>query len=193
MDPWQTVLLAFGGNAALLAVLGFLAKSLIEKLIVRDTKVFESELKSKTDSEIERLKSEMSKNLESYKIQLKKSEVFFLRELEAASAFSSLFHSISPGFSNPLMDWHEVCDAIAQNFGKIEARLSDFMAKHGAMLNEEERKILVDATSDAGYGKFDVIDGEVDPDANKTANDMYEKLKTLERRLLERVRAQAAL
>lgn len=193
MDPWQTLLLAFGGNAALLAILVFLAKSLVEKLIVRDTKIFEADLKSKTDAEIERVKSEMSRNLESYKIQLKKSEVFFLRELEAASAFSSLFHSILPGFSHPSMDWYEACDAIAQNFGKIETRLGDFMAKHGAMLNEEERHILVDATSDAGYGKFDVIDGAVDAHANKTANDMYEKLKSLEAKLLERVRAQAAL
>lgn len=192
MDAWQTLLLAFGGNAALLAILAFLAKSLIEKLIVRDTKVFEADLKRKADSEIERLKSEMSRSLESYKIQLKKSEVFFLRELEAASAFSSLFHSILPGYNNPSMDWYEACDSIAQDFGKIELRLDDFMAKHGAMLNEDERGILVDATSDAGYGKFQVVDGEVDADANNGANAMYEKLKALESKLLKRVREQAA-
>lgn len=40
METWQTVLLAFGGNVALLAVLGLLGKSLLEKLIVRDTNRF---------------------------------------------------------------------------------------------------------------------------------------------------------
>ena len=77
-----------------------------------------------------------------------------------------------------------------RGIGREEALL---MAKHGAMLNEEERKILVDATSDAGYGKFDVIDGEVDANANKTANDMYEKLKALEAKLEEARRKRSSL
>jgi len=59
METWQTILLAFGGNAALLAVLGILAKSLLEKLITRDTKRFESELKAKSDATIEHLKNEL--------------------------------------------------------------------------------------------------------------------------------------
>ncbi len=59
METWQTILLAFGGNAALIAVLGILAKSLLEKLITRDTKRFESELKAKSDATIEHLKNEL--------------------------------------------------------------------------------------------------------------------------------------
>lgn len=193
METWQTLILAFGGNAALLAVLGFLGKSLLEKIIIRDTKIFEANLSLQTQVEIDRFKSELTKNIESYKIQLKKSEVFFLRELEAASNFSSFFHSLLPGYNNPSMDWHDACDAMAMDFGKIESRLADFMAKHGAVLNDEERAVLVDAISDAGYGKFDVYDGEVAPDANRKADEMYGKLKTLEAQLLQRVRSQASL
>lgn len=59
METWQTLLLAFGGNAALLAVLGILAKSLLEKLIIRDTKRFESDLKAKSDAAIEHLRNEL--------------------------------------------------------------------------------------------------------------------------------------
>lgn len=59
MDVWQTLLLAFGGNAALLAVLAFAGKSLLEKLIVRDTKRFESELQAKSNAAIEQLKNEL--------------------------------------------------------------------------------------------------------------------------------------
>jgi len=166
---------------------------LLDKLIVRDTKVFETDLKAKTDAEIERLKNELVRNVESYKVQLKKSEVFFQRELEAASTFSSLFHSIRPGYNNPLMDWHDACDEIAHDFGRIEVRLSDFMSKHGAMLNDTERALLSDAMSDAGFGKFDIDGPDISPESNKMADEIYQKLKSLDTQLIERVRAQASL
>lgn len=57
MEAWQTILLAFGGNAALLAVLAFVGKTLLEKLIVRDTKRFESDLRARSESAIEHLKN----------------------------------------------------------------------------------------------------------------------------------------
>lgn len=193
MSTWEIIIIALGGNAALLSVLGVLAKALLEKIIIRDTKVFEAELKAKTDSEIERFKSTLTRDVESYKVQLKKSEVFFQRELEAASNFSSLFHSILPGYSHPQMDWHEACEEMARNFGKIERQLSDFMAKHIAVLTDEERAALIDATSYAGYGKFGVADGEIDADANIKADELYTKLKELEAKLITRVRAQASL
>ena len=59
MEAWQTILLALSGNAALLAVLGLLGKSLLDKLIIRDTKQFESDLKAKSDAAIEHLKNEL--------------------------------------------------------------------------------------------------------------------------------------
>lgn len=193
MSPWESVLLALGGNATLLAVLGFLAKSFLEKMIIRDTKVFEAELKAKMDSEIEKFKSTLTRDVESYKVQLKKSEVFFGQELEAASTFSSLFHSILSGYSHPQMDWHDACDDIACNFGGIERQLSEFMGKHAAVLSDEERSALIDVLSTAGYGKFDVIDGNVSADANAKAEELHTKLKELEARLIGRVRAQASL
>lgn len=193
MSTWQTILLAFGGNAALLAVLGYLGKSLLEKLIVRDTKLFESDLKAKTDAEIERLKNELMHRVESYKVQLKKSEFLFQKEFEAASAFAALLQSIHPGFNHPTMGWYEACDAIAEDFEKIEIRLNDFLAKYGAVLTDNEKKILTSAISDAGYGKFDVIGGEVDTDANQKAGELYFNLQELEKQLIGRVRDQSSL
>lgn len=193
MDPWQTILLAFGGNAALLAVLGWLGKSLLDKLIVRDTKQFESDLKAKADAEIERTKNELLRSVESYKVQLKKSEFLFQKEFEAASAFTAVRQSIHPGFIVPMMDWHDACDEIARNFGRIEKELAAFLSKHGAVLTDEERKILVGAMADAGHGKFDIVDGEVDPDANTQAGELFENLKSLEEKLVARVRDQSSL
>ena len=45
MKIWQTLLLAFGGNAVLLAILGWLAKSFVSGLIAKDLKGFENDLK----------------------------------------------------------------------------------------------------------------------------------------------------
>jgi len=59
MEAWQTILLAFGGNAALLAVLGWLGKSLLEKTLARDSQRLEYELKAKADSAIEQLRSQL--------------------------------------------------------------------------------------------------------------------------------------
>jgi len=59
MEPWQTILLAFGGNATLVAVLAFLGKSFLEQLLVRDTKRFETDLRAKSDIAMERLKNQL--------------------------------------------------------------------------------------------------------------------------------------
>jgi len=59
MEAWQTILLAVGGNAALVAVLGLLGKSLLDKVIARDTKQFEMDLQAKSDTAIERLRSDL--------------------------------------------------------------------------------------------------------------------------------------
>ncbi|MEY4751966.1 MAG: hypothetical protein RIQ60_4180 [Pseudomonadota bacterium] len=141
-------------NAALLAVLGWLGKSLLDKLIVRDTMQFESDLKAKTDAEIERTKNELLHSVESYKVQLKKSEFLFQNVFEAASAFTAVRQSIHPGFIVPMMEWHDACDEIARNFGRIENELAAFLSKHGAVLTDGERRILVGALADAGHGKF---------------------------------------
>ncbi len=65
MDTWKTITAAIVSNTAVLAVLGWLAKSLIEKLLARDSKRFELEIKAKADSAIEELKSQLQiRNLE---------------------------------------------------------------------------------------------------------------------------------
>jgi len=119
MSACQTVFLSFGGNAALLAVLVLLSKSLLEKILVRDTKLFETKLKARADAEIERLKSEMSCSLESYKMQLRKSEYFFQREYAAALDFTSLARSILPRPARPDMDWWDAMDQVIETFGDI--------------------------------------------------------------------------
>ena len=48
MELWQLAILAIGGNAALLAVLGWLAKSFLTHLLEKDVKRYELTLKAQT-------------------------------------------------------------------------------------------------------------------------------------------------
>lgn len=44
MELWQSLLVAFGGNAALLLVLGFLGRSLMSSVLAKDIEKFKAEL-----------------------------------------------------------------------------------------------------------------------------------------------------
>lgn len=70
MELWQTLTAAVLGNAIVLAVLGWLGKSLLEKLILRDSKRFEIEIKAKADSTIEQLKNELQLRTIEHQIKL---------------------------------------------------------------------------------------------------------------------------
>lgn len=70
MNAWQTIVAAIVGNGVVLAILGWLAKALIEKFIQRDSKTFEAnlqrdlktfeaDLQAKAGSAIEQLKSDL--------------------------------------------------------------------------------------------------------------------------------------
>jgi hypothetical protein len=100
MEVWQTILLAFGGQAALVAVLAYIAKSLLDKMIVRDTKQFESDLKAKSDATIERLRNELQLNTIEHQVRFsrlhdKRAEVIaelygcFVEALWEAESFLS--------------------------------------------------------------------------------------------------------
>ena len=60
MSPTDAFLLAFGGNAVLVAALAFLAKSLISQWLARDIKRFETNLRQSSDTAAEALKHRLS-------------------------------------------------------------------------------------------------------------------------------------
>jgi hypothetical protein len=104
MQPWETILFAFGGNAALLAVLAFAGKSLLEKLIARDTKRFESDLKAKSDFAIEHLKSELQ--LKTIEHQVRFSRLHEKRANVIAELYGHLVETLweAESFLSP-MEW----------------------------------------------------------------------------------------
>lgn len=104
MEAWQTILLAIGGNAALLAVLGMLAKSLLDKVIARDTKVFELDLKAKSDAAIEHLRNELQ--LATIEHQVRFSRLYDMRATVIAELYGHLVEALweAESFLSP-MEW----------------------------------------------------------------------------------------
>ena len=186
---WQTVLALLtalgGGGLIVLGLSSCFGKLWADRL--------GEQLKASNTQALERIKADFLREVESYKIKLKKSEFLFQKEFEAASEFSRLIQSIHPGFNHPMMDWYEACDVIAQSFGSIEFKLNGFLAKFGAVLTEDERKILTNAISDAGYGKFEAVGEDVSAEANKQAGKLYTDLQELEKKMIGRVRDQSSL
>lgn len=59
MQPWEIILLAFGGNAALLLLLGWLARSLGSQLLAKDLEKFKTDLAAASSSSTEKLKHDL--------------------------------------------------------------------------------------------------------------------------------------
>jgi hypothetical protein len=59
MNPWETLVLIFGGNLALLAAVAWLARSLVSQLIAKDLERFKADLASASIVAAERLKHEL--------------------------------------------------------------------------------------------------------------------------------------
>ena len=141
MSTWQTILLAFGGNAALLAVLGFAGKSLLEKIIARDTKRFESELKAQADATVERLKNEL---------QLKTIEhqVRFSRLHEKSAETIAETYSLLRSYLHAVADYVKVLEMAGEK-SKAERReavntalkeFRDYFVKRQIFLPKETAK-----------------------------------------------------
>ena len=146
---------------------------------------------------VERLRGELSRDLETHRIRLKKSEIFFEQELNAAKIFVAFTRRMMPRFRHPLMDWHETCDRIASNFESHENFLDSFLADHGAIISDAASKIIVEASVIASEFKFEAIDDglelDVSPQANEAAEQFYNKVKEAERALLKSLRNQIAM
>lgn len=59
MTAWKEILIALGGNATIIIVLAFLARSLVQTWLSKDVKRFEAGLTAVASSELEHLKSEL--------------------------------------------------------------------------------------------------------------------------------------
>ena len=106
MTPLDAVLVAFGGNAVLLVVLGFLARSLFSQLLAKDLKQFETKLSQASAAAAEELKHRLSlvaheHNVRFSRLHEKQAQVLEdiyakLLDFEDASAAMTLANNETP-------------------------------------------------------------------------------------------------
>ncbi len=72
---WETILSVVGGTSVALLVLGYLAKSVFEKILARDTKIFEVKLTQKSKEFELGLQSQSATAIEQLKSQLQREHM----------------------------------------------------------------------------------------------------------------------
>ena len=72
MEAWQTILLALGGNVALLAVLGWLSKSFVSQLLAKDIEGFKAALKSESEAASQKLRHDLEKATIEHQVRFSK-------------------------------------------------------------------------------------------------------------------------
>ena len=181
----MAVLGSLGGGAAI--IFGFsnwLGKVWANRFMEKE--------KSQHAQDLEDLRQRLTRDTESHKIRLKKSEFLFEREFSAASELVAYRRRILPRLRYPEMDWGDACEEIAMRFSAIEPELNDYLAKHGAVLNENVKSLIAQAEGVAAEGKFEVTNGDVSDKGMKAAEELYEKLEAAEKTIIETVRSQSS-
>lgn len=172
LEVVSTILLSFGGGAVIVAAFAqWLGKLWAARLIQNE-------------------KQKLDLDIESYRVKLKKSEFIFQKEFEAASEIVSMLQGYLPEYDSPMMDWHEVCDHLAYKLEKIETDVKSFIARHGAILNDDVLSSLHCASGKSGQFKFELDGSDVPASVNRAAEDVFNNLKDAEKKLISLVRGQ---
>lgn len=186
---WQlalVILASLGGGGAIVGGLARYVGNIWAERIAE-------KLRAENAKDLERVRSDFLRELESHKTKLRKSELIFEKEVEAASAFVAMVNVIYPEHSRPEMDFYDACDDIAMSFSPIENELKKYLLRYGALLVEGDRAMLEQSIAVAGQGKFEITGPEeISTKANKLAENLYDLLRNLEISLIARIRNQAS-
>jgi hypothetical protein len=102
MEVWQTILLAIGGNTALLAVLAWLARTLISQSFSRDLERHKAALLSETQSATERVRHDLQLVAQEHQVTF--SKLHERRAAVIAEAYGLLVEAYWAGssFASPI-------------------------------------------------------------------------------------------
>jgi hypothetical protein len=187
MKPWELfiTIIAMLGGAGVVAggVAAFVAKFFSDRMLEKQ--------KAELGQETERLKGELVKDTETHKLKLKKQELLFAKELEAATEFFDLHRQIESKYRHPDMEWDEALTDVVEDFGSTEDRLQKFIAKYGPVLSDANRKGLELCMSMASNDRFTaagVGHGDMKT-AKESAEELLETLKQIEDLFVKELRA----
>ena len=105
---------------------------------------------------MELVRGRFSKGLETHKLNLKRAELLFEREVLAGSDFISLRDKIQPRYMPDMGDSCVIIE-VAENLESVESLLREFKIKHGIVLDSNVRQMLDESISTAEVYKFDAI------------------------------------
>lgn len=164
------------------AVAGFVGKFIADRSLEGH--------KAALSQETERLKAELGKDTETHRWQLKKKEILFQKEVEAASKFFELHRLLEPKFRHPDMDWYEAADDIVDDFGRSEDKLQKFIAEHGPVLGAGNRAALDECKQIASLHKFaKATGGTISKEDEDAAEKFLRLLDEVEARFVKELRS----
>jgi hypothetical protein len=143
--------------------------------------------KAELNQETEKLKAELGREAETHKWKLRKKEILFEKEFEAASDFFVLRRKIEPRFRHPDMDWSEAVEGVVDDFSTSEDLLRKFIAKHGPVLSPKNREDLDRSHELAENNQFAKHQGDMKK-AEKAVEEFLKKLEDVERRFVVEIR-----
>lgn len=184
------ILTSLGGASAI--IFGFsswLGKVWASRLMEKEKAEFSRELAS--------LSSRLTQDVESYKVKLKKSELLFEKEYEAASEFIALRWSFCPKYTGPDMEWEDACDEMAKNLGVVERKLDQFLSKNGAVIDENTQGLISTASGIAGQNNIEGNESNNIPiEARNAADDLFKdagKMNEIQKILIAKLQVQTSI
>ncbi len=161
---------AAAGGAGVIALLAWPVKIWVERSMEK--------VKAEHTKWLDEHKSQLTRDVESLKMKLAKSQFMFEKEYEALSALLTLQQELLPPHSHPDMNWYDACDEIARDFTDIERNIENYLIKHGAVLQKDIRDLLSEVIWLAGSNKFELLDNNAVPTtANRAADQLFDKLQ----------------
>ena len=179
---WYSLGLLGGGSVVIADASTFVSQHFANRSLEKQ--------KAEIAQQLERLRAEFSKELETHKHAIRRQELVFERDVAAAQAGVRLNEAIQPRF-HPDMDWDEACCGLAWNFSTVEKALKEFRFYNAYLLSSDHRALLLSLEWKAAEGSCALPENEEatpSKEVRLVAGEIMEKVKSLTDELISKVR-----
>jgi hypothetical protein len=173
-----------GASAIILGMSSWLGKVWADRLMRKETRRFTEEL--------EGLKNQLLMQSETHKLRLRKSEILFQKELDAVSAFSTLYRGLQPTYQYPDMDADDYSDHIAIKFESTEASLMSYPAEYDIVLEDAVIQLIERCINLCGIYKYEATMGNASHSAREAAKELVASMLEARNKLIFSLKNQAA-
>ena len=133
LEVWNitgAIIAAFGGAGVIvIALSSWLGKVWASRLMEKE--------KAEHSKELEKLKSDFTQDTEKYKLQLKKSELFFEKQYHAATEFGKFYFTFMPKRENEFEEWEDAARQITSGFREYRRVLTEFEMSYNILFDEK--------------------------------------------------------